>query len=118
MVCDTCDTTFNTAIHAEFMLQGLYTYLANLTNTNNDSNLVLMVDALDVWFQLSPTVVIKHFNQLNTDKVVLGADKSCWPNDWHSVSRLQLHLPQTLNFFPLIVCMSKCPRVDSSQGGV
>jgi hypothetical protein len=45
-----------------------------------------MMDAFDVWLQLSPINLIDRFEELNTSKVVLGADKACWPNALDSVS--------------------------------
>jgi len=52
-----------------------------------DSNdLVMMVDAFDIWFQLSPATLIARYQELGTTGVVLGADKACWPNAGDSVS--------------------------------
>jgi hypothetical protein len=62
--------------------------LTNLTTTNEnaESDLVFMMDALDVWLQLSPTTLVGRFEELHTIGVVIGADKGCWPNEWDSVS--------------------------------
>jgi hypothetical protein len=65
---------------------GVYEYLTNITDQNAESDLVVMMDALDIWLQLSPKTLIQRFEELNTFGVVLGADKACWPNEWESVS--------------------------------
>jgi len=63
---------------------GVYEYLTNITDQNAESDLVVMMDALDIWLQLSPKTLIQRFEELNTFGVVLGADKACWPNEWES----------------------------------
>jgi len=64
---------------------GVYDFLTNLTmHPGSESDLVFMTDALDVWVQLSPTSLIARFEELDTDKVVVGAEKACWPNPWES----------------------------------
>ena len=47
---------------------------------------MFMIDALDVWLQLSPGTLMERFEELGTSGVVIGADKACWPNKWESVS--------------------------------
>lgn len=62
---------------------GVYQYLKNLTtHAGFESDLVFMADALDVWFQLSPTTLMARYDELGTAGVVVGAEKTCWPNEW------------------------------------
>jgi hypothetical protein len=49
------------------------------------SDYVLLADAMDIWFQLSPSFLVNRFNELDAE-VVIGVDKMCWPNDLASVS--------------------------------
>ena len=63
----------------------MHEYLANITDADAENDLVFMMDAIDIWLQLSPETLIKRFEELNTS-VVTGADKVCWPNEWDSVS--------------------------------
>jgi hypothetical protein len=67
---------------------GVHEFLTNLTTTddNAESDLVFMMDSLDVWLQLSPTTLADRFEELHTTGVVLGAVRACWPNEWDSVS--------------------------------
>jgi hypothetical protein len=67
-------------------LSGVYEYLTNITDKNAENDLVFMMDALDIWLQLSPRTLIERYEELSTYSVVLGADKACWPNEWESVS--------------------------------
>jgi hypothetical protein len=67
-------------------LQGVHDYLLNITDANADTDMVLMVDAIDVWFQLSPRVLLERFDELNTTGVVVGAERICNPNKSDSVS--------------------------------
>jgi len=67
-------------------LQGVHDYLLNITDANADTDMVLMVDAIDVWFQLSPRVLLERFDELNTTGVVVGAERICFPNQQESVS--------------------------------
>jgi len=76
-------------------LQGVYEYLTNITDENAENDLVFMVDALDIWLQLSPRTLIERFEELNTFEVVTGADKACWPNEWDS-PECQAAPPSTL----------------------
>ena len=68
------------------LLQGTYEYLTNITDQNADADLVLMVDVLDVWFQLSPRTLVERFEELGTSGVVISAEKVCFPNEGNSVS--------------------------------
>lgn len=68
-------------------LQGVHEYLTNITDPNAENDLVFMMDALDIWLQLSPSTLIERFEELNSS-VVTGADKICWPNESESVSSL------------------------------
>jgi hypothetical protein len=49
------------------------------------SDYILLADAMDIWFQLSPSFLVNRFNEMDAE-VVIGADKMCWPNDLASVS--------------------------------
>jgi hypothetical protein len=61
--------------------QGVHEYLSGITDKNADTDLVLMVDALDVWFQLSPRTLVERFDELGTSGVVASAEINCccWP---------------------------------------
>ena len=50
-----------------------------------EDDLILLIDALDVWLQLSPTVMGRRFLDYGSD-IVIGADKMCWPNPADTVS--------------------------------
>jgi len=76
-VCSECGLT-------QCNLQGTLEYLTNISTIDAESDLVFMVDALDVWLQLSPRTLIERFEELGTSGVVIGADKFCWPNEWES----------------------------------
>jgi len=71
-----------------FMQRGkvaaVHNYLTNLTDTNTETNLVFMMDALDAWIQLSPKTLIERFDELGTSGVVTGGDTLCWPNESES----------------------------------
>jgi hypothetical protein len=56
-------------------------------------DLVLMIDALDVWMQLPKEHMISRFDEIDGNQVVIGADKKCWPNDMKGVS-----LPDVISF--------------------
>jgi hypothetical protein len=58
--------------------------MGNLTHAEDD--IVLMVDALDIWFQLSSETVLARFEEFNHG-VIVGADRACWPNELDSVSQ-------------------------------
>ncbi|KAK5948925.1 hypothetical protein OHC33_010011 [Knufia fluminis] len=71
-----------------------------------DSDLVMMMDAYDIWFQLPPEVLIHRFHTINQaanariqqqlgpatmdhgieQKLIFGAGKRCAPNQLHSVA--------------------------------
>jgi hypothetical protein len=70
----------------EIYLQGVHDYLSNITDANAETEMVFMVDAFDVWFQLSPRVLLERFDELNTTGVVVGAERVCFPNENESVS--------------------------------
>jgi hypothetical protein len=42
-------------------------------------DLVMMVDALDAWFQLPPSILISRYRNAGNE-VVIGAGMGCWPN--------------------------------------
>ena len=50
-----------------------------VTGKMDPKDLILLIDAVDVWLQLSPTVMASRFLEFNSD-IVIGADKMCWPN--------------------------------------
>ena len=49
------------------------------------TDLIFLVDALDVWIQLSPANLARRFVEYGHD-VVVGAERHCIPNQWSSVS--------------------------------
>ena len=73
---------------------------------SQDSDLVLMVDAYDIWFQLRPDIMIERFHAINKvadernsrrmgsaipvkefeQKVIFGAGKRCAPNQLHTMA--------------------------------
>ncbi|KAJ6620630.1 hypothetical protein B0H10DRAFT_1066922 [Mycena sp. CBHHK59/15] len=61
-------------------ITGVYEFLRNLT-TSDDNDVVFMMDALDVWLQLSPNTLLDRYAEFR-GMVVVGADKACWPNAW------------------------------------
>ena len=65
---------------------GVHDYLANITDKSADNDLVIMIDALDVWLQISPQTLTKRFDELGTSGVVVSAENNCWPNAAESVS--------------------------------
>jgi len=67
-------------------IRAVYEYLQNITDKSTDNDLVFMIDALDTWLQLSPTILIERFEELGTSGVVVGADKWCFPNSWESIA--------------------------------
>ena len=69
-------------------LQGANEYMTNITGKSAETDLVLMVDAFDVWFQTSPSVLIERFNELGTSGVVASAEMNCccWPGGSRHVS--------------------------------
>jgi len=62
-------------------VDGIHGYLQKITDKNADNDLALMVDALDVWFQLSPRTLLERFDELGTSGVVASAEINCccWP---------------------------------------
>lgn len=47
--------------------------------------IVVLMDSLDVWLQLSPQTMLERYRRLDS-RIVFGADRFCWPNTWNSVS--------------------------------
>ncbi|KAJ7307020.1 hypothetical protein DFH08DRAFT_824290 [Mycena albidolilacea] len=47
-----------------------------------DDDIVFMMDALDVWLQLPPDMLLERYGERSSEMVVAGADKACWPNEW------------------------------------
>ena len=64
----------------------------NITDPKAENDLVFMMDALDIWLQLSPDTLAERFYELNAT-VVTGADKICWPNEGESVSSWHNRFP-------------------------
>ncbi|KAL9112045.1 MAG: hypothetical protein Q9227_003665 [Pyrenula ochraceoflavens] len=80
-------------------------YLELLPPSRN-SDLVMMMDAYDIWFQLKPEILIHRFHTINTaandrirhrmgrladnnaieQKIIFGAGKRCAPNQLHTVA--------------------------------
>jgi len=61
-------------------ITGVHDYLTNITNDGANDDIVFMMDALDIWLQLSPRTLVERFEDLGTSGVVVGAETSCWPN--------------------------------------
>src|ERR1700729_847128 len=98
-------------------LQGVHDYLTNITNDGANDDIVFMMDALDIWLQLSPRTLVERFEDLGTSGVVVGAETSCWPNPQDSVSA-RIHGVFLQIFIFLLsaeVCVSRSPKFDSSQ---
>jgi hypothetical protein len=72
---------------ATYILAGAHEWLTNITDKTAENDLVLLVDALDVWFQVSPKTLIERFEELGTRGVVVGAEINCccWPYEFESV---------------------------------
>ena len=69
------------------MTSGLTRFLTNpnLTQDFADDDVIMVIDALDVWLQLSPDVVWRGF-QASGENVMVAAEKNCWPESADSVS--------------------------------
>ena len=52
-----------------------------------ESDLIFMMDSLDVWLQLSPRVLARRFLEYDED-ILVAAEKNCFPNSPESVSGL------------------------------
>ena len=87
--------------------------LTTTTDSDFESDLVFMADALDAWFQLSPTTLIARYDELNTTGVVVGAEKTCWPNEW-GVSASSTLLRSITNI-QLLCKTHHSPHVRTSQ---
>ena len=80
----------------------------NITDENPESDLVFMMDAHDVWCQLSPRTLIERFDELGTSGVVVGAEEicCCWPEGSGTVpevsSSYKVPLNLNVNFSPLL----------------
>ena len=62
-------------------IQGISSYLQRPAFPYEPSDLVLMADGYDVWFQLPPDVLCsRYIESFPKHSIVFGADKSCWPN--------------------------------------
>ena len=63
--------------------------LANILEAKHldfpEDDLILLVDALDVWIQLPPENLARRFVEYGHD-VIVGAERHCIPNNWNSVS--------------------------------
>ncbi|KAJ7464612.1 hypothetical protein FB451DRAFT_1264028 [Mycena latifolia] len=59
---------------------GVYEFLLGLLGAE-ENDVVFMMDARDIWLQLPPAVLLERYDELDSSKVVIGADMACWPND-------------------------------------
>lgn len=78
-------------------------FLEHLT-PEQDNDLVLMIDAYDIWFQFGPQVLLERYHRINNDanarlkrrlghayeqatkqSIIFGAGKRCAPNDLSSI---------------------------------
>ena len=87
-------------------LKGVSQYLKKL-DSSHDEDLVLVVDAFDIWFQLGPQVLIDRYHELARESnmklekrlgkravrelgirqsIVFGAQKECWPGDQDDIN--------------------------------
>lgn len=96
-------------VYLDGSLRGHGSHLAKITGTldylktlkpEDDNDIVILMDALDTWFQLRPSVLIERFYDINRraddrlrshmspysietgnirQKVVISTQKSCWP---------------------------------------
>lgn len=100
--------TFN---HSEMMSEG--SHLGKITNTlnylealepQNDTDLVLVMDAYDIWFQLPPSILIERYERLVQEgtaraaqrvgsdaaglkqTIIFAAGKRCAPNQSHTIA--------------------------------
>ncbi|KAK9452857.1 hypothetical protein V1511DRAFT_506577 [Dipodascopsis uninucleata] len=60
----------------------IYEYLKS--DLIGDNDLVIIMDAFDVWFQLPFMTLVQRYYELQkelpVESVIFGADKGCWPN--------------------------------------
>ena len=62
-------------------IQGIASYLQGPVFPHADSDLVLVADGYDVWYQLPSDVLIRRFfESFPRNAVVFSAEKNCWPN--------------------------------------
>ena len=78
--------SFLRTLSTPMYLSGVHEYLINITDKSAENDLVLMVDALDVWFQLSPKTLVQRFEELGMSRVMIGTETACWPHPEDSVS--------------------------------
>ncbi|ORX40244.1 hypothetical protein BD324DRAFT_679274 [Kockovaella imperatae] len=71
-------------------VHGLAKLLASPSHSEHmaEDDLIVMIDASDVWLQLSPTVMARRFLEYDSD-VIASTQKSCWPNDKSSETCLR-----------------------------
>lgn len=80
-----------------------------------DDDIVIIVDAFDVWFQLPPEVLLQRYHNINENAnarlreqwqgpgpmpmqqtIVAGSEKNCWPRPWIDDNNLQCpYLPDS-----------------------
>ncbi|ORX33801.1 hypothetical protein BD324DRAFT_200174 [Kockovaella imperatae] len=77
---------FNWSVKSSYQfrkVQGLAELLASPVYMRDmkEDDLILTMDALDAWLQLSPDVVARRFLEMGDVSVVVAAEKNCWPND-------------------------------------
>ncbi|KFA55669.1 hypothetical protein S40293_05266 [Stachybotrys chartarum IBT 40293] len=105
-------------------ITGTLEYLEEMTRSDaddgdrlSDDDLVLVVDAYDVWFQLPPEVMLRRYHAQNQEadrrleaqwpgsspveqtmrqSIIVSTQKRCWPTPKDSPSRLHCHaLPES-----------------------
>lgn len=60
---------------------GIASYLQEPVLPYETSDLVLIADGFDIWYQLPPDILShRYFESFPSHSVVFGADKLCWPN--------------------------------------
>ncbi|KAL7415146.1 hypothetical protein BDY24DRAFT_433966 [Mrakia frigida] len=57
-------------------IKGVHDYIKN--NVTSPEDLVFMIDAFDVWMQHPPSTLISKY-LTSPPRVLIGADKKCWP---------------------------------------
>ena len=87
------------------MIPGTLAFI-NTLSMRNDEDLILVVDGYDIWFQLSPQIMIDRYHQMNqraderlhtrlgknimntegiSQKIVISSQKNCWPGNGDDV---------------------------------
>ncbi len=87
-------------------ITGAQEYLKKL-GPDHDGDLILIVDGFDIWFQLTPQIMIDRYHAINdaarkrlirqigkkaaieariSQRIIFASQKRCWPGDAHHVS--------------------------------